>query len=233
MKVLVAIALPAALACSLVAQTPEASPGTELTLPEIEAVRGPYLKSIIAIRSARDARVAGINRSYVANLERLQRDSTTIGDLKAALAVKTESERMAANKEPSEDERKEMPAKILAARRAYEQKRLTTQGQLEKALAIKKLIGSMGDEDRVEGLFGKWRAESGTIAISRDGTCLLNDGGDRGKWVIEGGFLEMHWGNGFFNRIPLSGPADKREAEQHPPGETKWLKWGTFVRVKK
>ena len=95
MKVLIAIAFAAALISHLAAEIPETPPNAGPTLPEIEAVRAPYLKSIAAIRSARDARVAVSTHTYVASLERLRRDSTTIGDLKSALAIKAKSERVA------------------------------------------------------------------------------------------------------------------------------------------
>jgi hypothetical protein len=133
---------------------------------EIDAVRAPYQRNVAALRANRDARVGQITRSYLANLERLQKETTARGDLDGALLVKAERERVQAADEPSADERKAMPAPLAAQRTRFEQeigpigvetrkqeetqtrsyltaldtlqKRLTTQNQIDKALAVKR-----------------------------------------------------------------------------------------------
>ena len=164
MKKLIAPALAAYLLSSAaVISAPVPAPaGTAVSIPEIEAVSAPYLRSLTSLRTARDARVAGIAKSYAANLERLQKEITARGDLEGALQAKAELERIGGGLEPSVGERKSMPPALVALRRQFEnerdpimasarqqeeqqtkaylvalealQKRLTTQNQLEKAL---------------------------------------------------------------------------------------------------
>lgn len=167
MKKLIAPTLAAyLLGSAAVISAPVPAPaGTVASLPEIEAVHAPYLRSLTSLRTARDTRVAGIAKSYAANLERLQKEITARGDLEGALQAKAELERLGGGLEPSVDERKSMPPALVALRRQFEnerdpimasarqqeeqqtkaylvalealQKRLTTQNQLEKALLVK------------------------------------------------------------------------------------------------
>jgi hypothetical protein len=156
----------------------------EPKLPEIQALREPYAKNIAAIRSARDARLAEITRSYLGNLERLQHDIAAGGDLNAVAAVKAEIERVTAKREPSEEERKGMPAKLVTARRAYEregepfmanaarqeeeqtrtyisaleavQRRLTTQNRIEEAGQVKAIIDQLAQDAAFARIAGTW-----------------------------------------------------------------------------
>src|SRR6476661_3971789 len=63
-----------------VAKVPEPRP-VPVPADPLEASRAPYLRKITAIRAARDTRAATITKSYLATLERLQRDATARGDL--------------------------------------------------------------------------------------------------------------------------------------------------------
>lgn len=153
--------------------TPTKVPGTRnlpasaIAIPAdpLEALRAPYVRNITAIRAGRDARAATIDRSYVATLQRLQREATARGDLEGAIQVKAESERVAGGQDPTPTERRMMPAALTASRSRYEterepifaaarqqeaeqtrgylaaldalQKRFTTINQLDKALAAK------------------------------------------------------------------------------------------------
>jgi len=162
-------------------QTPTAP---EMKLPEIQAAWETYSKNIAAVRTARDARLAEISRSYVGTLERLQRDISTGGDISAVAAVKAEIERTAAKREPTGDERKSMPGKLVPARRAYERecepiianaarqeeeqtrnyissleaakRRLTTLNRIDEATQIKETIDQLLQEAAFARIAGTW-----------------------------------------------------------------------------
>ena len=139
--------------------------GTADSLPELEAARAAYLRGVTSLHTARDTRVAGMTKSYLTGLERLQKDITARGDLEGALQVKAELERSGGGQEPSAEERKVMPPALVTLRHQFElardpvmagarqqeeqetkayvaalealQKRLTTQNLLDKALLVK------------------------------------------------------------------------------------------------
>ena len=154
----------------LLAQTsPGTTPATSARAgdgpPELEALRAPYLRSVTGLRTARDARIAAMTKSYVTNLERLEKEITAHGDLNGAVQVKAELERLAAAKEPTVAERKVMPPALVALRHQYENecepvlnyerqqeeqqtksyltaldgllKRLTVENKVDKALLVK------------------------------------------------------------------------------------------------
>ena len=132
---------------------------------DLDAYRTQYSQSLATLRAERETKYARVRASYVAALERLQKDVTTRGDLDGALAVKAERERIAAAQEPKADERKAMPPALAAVRMRYEQElqpiladnarqeealgkryaaalqelqmRYTQRNELEKALAVK------------------------------------------------------------------------------------------------
>lgn len=160
--------------------------------PELESLRGPYQRNVAAIQAARDTRVAGMARMYVGSIERLQREATARGDLEGALLMKAEIERVGGGQEPTVEERKTMSQALAALRVRYEkdrepvltaaqrqeqeqmrayfarldalQKRLTTQNQLEKALAVK------AERERVASEFGEASAVVATGPIIAPGT---------------------------------------------------------------
>ena len=148
-----------------VAPAPAAGNPTADGVPELETVRAPYQRNIASLHTARDTHIAGVTKSYVTSLERLQREITARGELEGAIQVKAELERIAGGKEPAVAERKLMPAALVALRHQFEnecspilasarqqeeqltksylvvldtlQKRLTVENKLEKALIVK------------------------------------------------------------------------------------------------
>lgn len=134
-------------------------------VPELEEVRAPYLRSISELHATRDTQLAGITKSYVASLERLQKELTAHGDLEGGLQVKAELDRVAAGKVPTVAERKPMPAPLVVLRHQFEnqcspiltysrqredqqtkayllaldslQQRLTRDNKMDKALLVK------------------------------------------------------------------------------------------------
>lgn len=121
----------------------EAPTGTTPAAPtaagaDLEAYRTQYSQSLAALRAERETKYARVRASYVAVLERLQKDVTTRGDLDGAVAVKAERERITAALEPSADERKAMPPALAAVRTRYEQElqpTLADNARQEEALA--------------------------------------------------------------------------------------------------
>ena len=148
-----------------VAPVPAAGNPAADGVPELETVRAPYQRNIASLHTARDTHIAGVTKTYVTSLERLQREITARGELEGAIQVKTELERVAGGKEPTVAERKLMPAALVALRHQFEnecspilasarqqeeqltksylvaletlQKRLTVENKLEKALLVK------------------------------------------------------------------------------------------------
>jgi hypothetical protein len=153
------------LAYSVAGQTAPGTTADSARLPEIEVLRAPYLKNLTAIRTARDTRTAPITRSYLAALDRLEKEISARGDLDGALAVKAERERAAGKEELTAEERKKMSPSLSALRERYDkdlapietpalqqeqqltrqylvaldalQRRLTTVNQIEKAAHVR------------------------------------------------------------------------------------------------
>ena len=94
---------------------------SQTTTPEIAPLREPYLKSLASIRATRDQRTAPITSTYIAALDRLEKQFAA--DPVAAAPVKAERERVAAQHEPLEIERKEMPPALAELRARYEKDR--------------------------------------------------------------------------------------------------------------
>lgn len=63
-------------------------------LPELEALRAPYLKNMVTIQAYRETQMAPVTRSYVTSLERLEKETTAKGDAVNADLVKTERDRI-------------------------------------------------------------------------------------------------------------------------------------------
>lgn len=141
------------------------APDNATGVPELDALRSSYQKNMATIATARETRVDPVRRGYTAELERLQKEITSSGDLDGALQVKAERERVAANHEPTATERQAMAPTLAAARGRYEkalepivtlirnaedqqrrdylaaldrlQRQFTTQNQLDKAALVK------------------------------------------------------------------------------------------------
>src|SRR5687768_4127546 len=115
--------LPRPVTARPVTATPAPTQATPIPADPLEALRAPYLRNITVIRARRDARAATIIRSYVATVERLQREAATRGDLDAAMQMKAEGERVNGGQDPTPTERRAMPTALNAARSRYEAER--------------------------------------------------------------------------------------------------------------
>ncbi len=141
------------------------APDNATAAPELDALRGSYQRNMATITTARETRTEPVRRSYAAELERLQREITSSGDLDGALQVKAERERLASNHEPTATERKAMAPALANLRARYEkdlepivtlirnaedqqkrdylaaldrlQRQFTTQNQIEKATLVR------------------------------------------------------------------------------------------------
>lgn len=110
MKVIVlASALMFSLAAPGRAQVPAAS-----LLPELDALRAPYLKNMATIQAYRDTKTEPIASKYTAALERFEKEATTRGEIVNADLAKAERERIGLKKELTPDDRDKMPAPVRA-----------------------------------------------------------------------------------------------------------------------
>ena len=98
----------------------QGAPDSATAAPELDALRSSYQRNMATIATARETRTESARKSYVAELERLQREITTTGDLDGALQVKAERERFAGNHEPTATERKAMAPALANLRTRYE-----------------------------------------------------------------------------------------------------------------
>lgn len=143
------------------AQADAGSPG----LTEILALWTPYQDTLKTVAADRDKKVENLDRIYLLNLDKVQKETTAAGDLEGALAVKAERDRIAAHQETTEEQRKAMGPALAKLRMSYDaalkgyveeavkrdgvllqkyladletlQKSITTTGDLEKALLVK------------------------------------------------------------------------------------------------
>ena len=83
-------------------------------IPEIAAMRDPYMRNLTLNRTARDQRAAPITAAYVAALGRLEKQPP------ADPAIAAERERIAAKREPLDHERKAMPPALAELRARYD-----------------------------------------------------------------------------------------------------------------
>lgn len=94
----------------------------EPVIPEVAAIRDPYQRNLVLIRNAREQRAAPITNSYLAALERLEKQ------FPSDPAVAAERARVGEKRELREHERKAMPAALAELRQRYE-------GDLERSNA--------------------------------------------------------------------------------------------------
>jgi len=90
----------------------------QIAVPEIAPLRDPYLKNLALIRTTKEQRAAPITAAYLAAVERLEKQVAS--DPFAAAPVKAERERVAAKREPLEQDRKEMPTALAELRARYD-----------------------------------------------------------------------------------------------------------------
>ena len=149
--------------CALASALAQTNP-PPATIAEIEALRAPYLKTLAALQSTREARSEPVRRSYLTALDRLEKESASRPELDPGQTIKAERERTAARTEPGGEDRKAMVPALSALRVRYEsdlqraiaphlqqeqqlarqyvssldtlQRRLTAQNQIQKAALV-------------------------------------------------------------------------------------------------
>lgn len=170
-------------------------------IPEIAAVRDPYVRNLTLIRAARDQRATPITTAYLAALGRLEKQ------LPSDPAITAERERIAAKREPLDHERKAMPPALAELRARYDndlvrsntpfqqqehqqtrqyismietvQRRLTAQNQVAKAAAA-----------RAEGLAAAATLPQGAIAAPDGNSKPIAESTIRGSTVKAVGTLD-------------------------------------------
>jgi hypothetical protein len=83
-------------------------------VPEIVAVRDPYLRNLALIHTTQDQRATPITTAYLAALGRLEKQPPSDP------AIAAERQRIAAKREPSDQERKAMPPALAELRARYD-----------------------------------------------------------------------------------------------------------------
>ena len=134
-------------------------------LPEIQALWAPHEAAQKAVAAERDKKLANLDYIYLLNVEKLKNDRAAAGDLDGALAAKAELDRLSAHQALSDEQRKAMNLALQALRASYDaalkgyddeaakqnaallqklladlealEKRITTTGDLDKALRVK------------------------------------------------------------------------------------------------
>ena len=134
-------------------------------LPEILALWTPYQESLKSVARDRDGKIDSLDRSYLANLDKRQKEAIAAGNLDDTLAIKSERERIVAHEATTDEQRKAMGLALAKLQGSYDtalkayavemikregvlqqkyvadlealQKRVTTSGDLDKALRVK------------------------------------------------------------------------------------------------
>ena len=158
LAVALSIAIPAAIAQSGKLQAPKNE------LSEILALRTPYETALNAVVADREKKLKNLDYIYMLNVEKLQKDCTAAGDLRGALAAKAELERLGPRQEITDEQRKAMSPPLQKLMANYDgalkfyladaakskgallqklladleslQRRITTTGDLQKALVV-------------------------------------------------------------------------------------------------
>jgi hypothetical protein len=134
-------------------------------LPEIQPLWVPYQTARKAVAAERDKKLANLDHLYALNLDKLLKERADAGDLDGALAVKAEIDRLGRNQPTTDPQREAMIPALRVLRTSYDaalkgywdeaargeevlrqkyladladlEKRITTTGDLDKALKVK------------------------------------------------------------------------------------------------
>ena len=134
-------------------------------LAEIQPLWAPYQAALKAVAAERDKKVANLDNIYLLNLDKMKKERAEAVDLDGALAVKAELDRLGVHQATTEEQRKAMSPGLRNLRASYDaavkgyhsealkrdeallqklvaeledlQKRITTTGNLDKALLVK------------------------------------------------------------------------------------------------
>jgi hypothetical protein len=134
-------------------------------MPEIQALWAPHEAAQKAVAADRDKKLANLDYLYLLNVDKLKNDRAAAGDLDGALAAKAELDRLSAHQALTDEQRQAMNPALQALRASYDaalkgyhdeaakqnaallqklladlealQTRITTTGDLDKALRVK------------------------------------------------------------------------------------------------
>jgi hypothetical protein len=142
----------ALLACAS-AQAQQAAPPSS----DFDALKQKYQAALNPIEQRTEEKKANLRKDYVVALDKAQKDAMAAGDLDAALAAKSERERLVGNEETTDEQKSAMPRALAAARAGYEkglsgvasEAKAETQQVLERYLvnlqALEKSLTMRGD----------------------------------------------------------------------------------------
>jgi hypothetical protein len=87
---------------------------------QLNAVRDPWLQAEQALTAARDNSLEALEKWYVTNLEKLQADTTKLGNLDQVLVIREEKERVTGHAETTATQIAAMPAPLRTLRASFE-----------------------------------------------------------------------------------------------------------------
>ena len=226
--------------------------------PELAPIQKRYKTDVAELDSRKEAVQSGAGQTYAAALDAAEKAAAKAGNVKGVAAIVRER---AAVKDgtvaPKASD--ELPKTLAAARKTYVDavsrvtketgaKRSVLDSTYLKALASLEPKAAQNPElarqlalekENLLGLslIGKWhfanRGEGNfEVVIADGGTCVVNDGQDRGTWKIEGGFAVLYWGNGVKSRLSLAGSGDTRTGDTMPTGSSNWISNIKATRMK-
>ena len=149
----------------LCAQEPAKPAAKPDAAAEIKVASAPYHAAVEAVSAEYQKWIAALDTWYLAELDKLQAARAKLGDLDGAIAIKKERERMASHSPTTPEQIQAMPAPLRTLRAGYDQglkksadegarridtarrkyladlealqKRITTTGDIDKALLVK------------------------------------------------------------------------------------------------
>jgi len=177
---LLALAVALSLAATLASAQAEERP----MLPEVRALWASHEAAQKIVVADRDKKLANLDYIYMLNVDKLKNDRAAAGDLDGALAAKTELDRLSAHQALTDEQRKAMNPALQPLRASYDaalkgyhdeaakqnaallqklladlealQTRITTTGDLDKALRVK------AEKERIAA--GEARAEPAPVS---------------------------------------------------------------------
>ena len=202
-------------------------------IPEIQPFRSLYESGRQAAAAERDQKVKNLDYIYMLNLDKLRNGRAAAGDLDGALAAKAELDRLGAHQPTTDGQRKAMTPEVGKLRTAYEaalkgyhdeaarrdgallqklladleglQARVTTTGDLDKALRIK------AEKERIAAQ-GTAQPAPPPVPPAKDGGTLLADS-EKGFSDTQG---KNNWSYGYFVAPNPGGPYVNGEFKPFP-----------------
>jgi hypothetical protein len=217
--------------------------------PELAPIQMRYKADVAELDSKREAVQSAAGETYAAALDAAERAASKAGSVQGVATIVGERGALKAGTvQPKATV--ELPKSVAAARKTYVDAvaRITKETRAKRAVLNSNYLKALASlEPRAAqnpelarqivmeketllgvGLVGKWhfanRGEGNfEVVIADDGTCVVNNGQDRGEWKIEDGFVVLYWGNGVKSRLSLAGSTNTRTGDTMLRGRSNWI----------